>query len=143
MRSLTHPSDYFLHKILASWKLVISAVYFVYLWLSCSRCLFTQLNTHKKFWDFFVPIHDYAQHSGLKSKRCLHTLKSTCKIRSEFSSSTDCFRDIKKESLKHHLCWISIKTLTGSAFYLSEFQEMHWNCLDKSEVLSFFSWVAK
>lgn len=100
MRSLTHPSDYFLHKILASWKLVISAVYFVCLWLSCSRCLFTQLNTHKKFWDFFVPIHDYAQHSGLKSKRCLHTLKSTCKVRSEFSSSTDCFRDIKKREFK-------------------------------------------
>lgn len=60
----------------------------------------------------------------------------------EFSSSTDCFRDIKKKTqLKHHLCRISTKT--GAAFYLFKFQGMQWNCLDKSEFLSFFSCITK
>lgn len=109
----------------------------------CSRCSFTQLETHKKFWNFFVPIWHYAQQTGLNSKRYLCVLK-IWHANLEFSSSTDCFRDIKNpHSFKHHLCRISTKTFTDAAFYLFEFQEMEWNCSDKSEVVHFFSWITK
>lgn len=108
----THLSGYFLQKILTSQELVISAVYFV-----CDSCLCKMLVCTTQYTQKVLEILCTSTWPCPTSGYLLvWKARGKPHVKSEFSGSTDHFRDLEKGSLKHNLCWISTETLTGAAF---------------------------